>query len=131
MGGRMSLPETGKLLLRVNDRNSIESDLYHWLYDRGVVILHARSTRHALDLMRRVHVDAVMTNLRRKEKELLNPTAGIELIRAIRETGSRVPIIMYTLEVPIALQRLVQVAGVDKVTVHTNELYAWLKSIGI
>jgi len=131
MSSRMILPETKKLFLRVNDRDSIERDLYRRLYDRGVVVLHAKSTQSALDLMGRIQIDAVMTNLRREERNLLNPTAGIELVKAIRETGSRVPIIMYTMEVPIALQRLVEEAGVDKVTVHQDEMYTWLKSIGI
>lgn len=131
MKGRMPLPETRKLVLSVNDRNDIDVRLYDWLLVRGAVLLRSNSTQHAFSLMDRVQVDAVITDLRRKEGRIHNPTAGIELTRAIRQRGWSVPVIMYTLEVPEPLESLVHQAGVDRVTVDTAELYRWLERIGI
>lgn len=133
MSGRMSLPETKKIILRVNDRDNIDSEFYSEMLKRGAVVLQANSTEYALKLLSRVHADAVITDLHRNEGSLSNPTAGLELCRAIREEedGSRVPIIMYTMNVQSPLEDLAKVAGADEVTVYTNELYEWLESIGI
>ncbi len=133
MNGRMSLPETKKIILRVNDRDNIDSEFYSAMLMRGAVILQANSTKYALNLMRRIHADAVITDLHRNEGTLTDPTAGIKLFKAIRarENGFRVPIIMYTMDVAPPLEKLAQDAGADKVTVYTDELYAWLESIGI
>ena len=100
MKGRMPLPETRKLILSVNDKDNIDVKLYYWLLERNAVVLRANSTEHALYLLGRVDVDTVITDLRRNEGALSNPTAGIELTRAIRERGSRLPIIIYTMKVP-------------------------------
>lgn len=72
MKGRMPLPETRKLVLSVNDRNDIDVNLYDWLLVRGAVLLRSNSTQHALSLMQQVQVDAVITDLRRKEATIYN-----------------------------------------------------------
>ena len=131
MSNRIILPETKKFLLRVNDRNNIDQEFYKTLYDRGVMILHARSTQAALKLMGQASIDVVTTNLRREEQELFNPMAGIELIKEIRKIGSRVPIIMYSMNISPALEKLVLEAGADKIAVDPAELYGWLESVGI
>jgi CheY-like chemotaxis protein len=75
-----------------------ENNRYHvaFLHRRGVVVVTARSTAEALELLRREPFDVVLSDTNRIETGRPNPHAGIELAQAIKEQQPHVPLYIYT-----------------------------------
>ena len=131
MNNRIEIPETRRLVLRVNDRKDCSRTLWEWLFSRGAVLLIARSTQHALELLGRARLDAVITDLRRMESDGINPVAGIELIQKLRHKGNEVPVIVYTKEITDDHRKAALAMGANAITTKREELLAWLKGLGI
>jgi len=125
------LPETRRLVLAVNDDPQADRDLYEWLASRGVAVLRAYSTDHALILLDRARVHSVISDLARAEGGVLNKMAGMQLARRIRERGSDVPIVIYTMDKSQSVKELALDAGANYVTEGANELRDWLEKLGI
>lgn len=126
-----AFPETRRLVLAVNDNPHADLDLFEWLAARGAVVLRAYSTANALALMERARVHVVISDLARMEGDVLNKRAGIELVRAIRERGSDVPLVIYTMDKSPRVKELAVEAGANYVTEGADDLRDWLKKIGI
>ena len=126
-----ALPETRRLLLAVNDDPQSDLDLYQWLAARGVAVLRAYSTGQALTLLDRARVHVVLSDLARMEGDMLNKRAGMTLARQVRQRGSDVPIVIYTLDKSEQVKELVVEAGANYVTEREDELRDWLEKLGI
>ncbi|MBK5938308.1 response regulator [Halochromatium roseum] len=129
--GRARFPETRRLALAVNDDPSADLELYGWLAGRGVAVLRAYSTAQALTLLERARVHIVISDLTRSEAGVLNKRAGIVLAQAIRERGSDVPMVLFTLDKSPQIKSLALDAGVNYVTESTEDLRDWLQKIGL
>jgi CheY-like chemotaxis protein len=66
------------------------------LQDRGVEVVQSQSTRDAISkLANLASFDAVVTGMERFENGQLRPTAGLELINWIANSGPPVPVVVY------------------------------------
>lgn len=124
-------PETRRLVLAVNDDPQADLGLYEWLASRGVAVLRAYSTTQALTLLDRARVHVVISDLGRVEGDVLRKGAGIDLARLIRERGSDVPIVIYTMDRTPQVKELAVDAGANYVTEDPDELRDWLEKMGI
>jgi CheY-like chemotaxis protein len=129
--GQAVFPETRRLLLAVNDDPGADLDLYAWLASRGVAVLRAYSTDQALWLLARARVQAVLSDLARVESGVLNKRAGMLLAQAIRERGSEVPLVLYTLDKSPQVKALALEAGANYVTESPDDLRDWLEKLGL
>ncbi|MEA1051674.1 response regulator [Lamprobacter modestohalophilus] len=129
--GRARFPETRRLALAVNDDPGADLGLYAWLAERGVAVLRAYSTAQALALLDRARVHVVVSDLARVEAGLLNKRAGMVLAQAIRERGSDVPMVLFTLDKSAQIKTLALDAGVNYVTEQPDDLRDWLQKIGL
>ena len=119
------------MVLVVNDDPLADRDLYEWLASRGVAVLRAYSTDHALILLYRARVHTVISDLARTEGGILNKTEGTQLSRKIRERGSDVPILIYAMDKSGSVKELALDAGANYVTEGADELRDWLEKLGI
>ena len=119
------------MVLAVNDDPQADRDLYEWLAARGVAVLRAYSTDHALTLLDRARVHIVISDLARVEGGILNKMAGMQIARKIRDRGSDVPIVIYTMDKSAPVKELALDAGANYVTEADNELRDWLEKLGI
>ncbi|MBP6582242.1 MAG: response regulator [Chromatiaceae bacterium] len=124
-------PETRRLVLLVNDDPAGGEAVDEWLEMRGAAILRAFSTAHALELMKRARMNVVISDLARNEGQLLNKMAGMELARAIRNSGSDVPLVIYTRDKSPMVRELAVEAGANYVTERPDELVDWLEKMGL
>lgn len=83
-------------VLWVDDNPKNNSYFIQQLWDGGVKVDVARSTREAADLFSSQKYDFVISDMGRLEQETYNPTAGLDLIRLIRRTDRNVPIVVYS-----------------------------------
>lgn len=125
------LHETRRIVLLVDDRPEIEPLLWDWLGSRGVAVLRAASTQRALELLDQARVDAVISDLARREGDVLNPKAGMQLALQIRKSGSPVPICIFTFDKAPGVQTLAVEAGANYVTEQTSALIKWLEQLGL
>ncbi len=125
------LPGTRKLVLFVNDQPDADLDVWAWLLGRGAAVLRAHSTREAMTLFERHHADVVITDLARDEGQTANPTAGLDLIKSLRDAGAQLPIVVYTNNKPQGVHDLVTHAGNVAITESPDELRQWLEAQGI
>ena len=126
-----AFPETRRLVLAVNDDPQADLRLYEWLVSRGAAVLRAYSTAHALALLDRVRVHVVISDLARLEGDVLHKRAGMDLARKIRERGSDVPMVIYTMDKSPQVRELAVEAGVNYVTEGADDLCDWLTKMGI
>ncbi len=126
MSESINIPETRKIFLSVNDSPTMSSDLWSWLYSRGVVQVRAHSTAKAMDFINRCRFDSVITNLRRMENGYKNPHAGIDLVQNIRRINPDLPVVIYTMNVDPATRNAAINAGANCITVSPDELKHWL-----
>ena len=126
---RTKVQETNKIILSVNDKPDMSSDVKEWLDARGFAIVRARSTIRALELINKARYDVVITNLRRTENGSKNDEAGTQLASSIRNMGLKVPIVMYTDNVNNGVRRKAVGAGVNAVCTLPDELFRWLGKI--
>ncbi|KAA6184231.1 response regulator [Thiohalocapsa marina] len=126
-----AIPETRHLVLAVNDDPASDLALYAWLAERGVAVLRAYSTEHALRLLTRARVQLVISDLARQEGQILNKTAGIALAQAIRALGCDAPMVIFTNDKSPQIKTLALEAGANHVTEHGDALLEWLRNQGI
>ncbi|MBP6582847.1 MAG: response regulator [Chromatiaceae bacterium] len=124
-------PETRRLVLAVNDDPQADLALYEWLASRGAAVLRAYSTTQALRLLAWARVHVVISDLARLEGEVMNKRAGMDLARRIRERGSDVPLVIFTLDKSPQVRELAVDAGANYVTEGDYELRDWLTKMGI
>lgn len=128
---RRAMPETRRLVLAVNDDPHADVELYDWLTTRGVAVLRAYSTAHALTLLDRARPHLVISDLARVENDVVNKRAGIELARIIRERGSDVPMVIFTRDKAARVKDLAVDAGANYVTERIDDLREWLQKLGL
>lgn len=128
---RPIFPETRRLALAVNDDPGADLGLYAWLSARGVAVLRAYSTAQALALLARARVHVVISDLARVEAGVLHKRAGMVLAQAIRERGSDVPLVLYTMDKSPQVKSLALEAGANYVTENPEDLRDWLEKIGL
>jgi CheY-like chemotaxis protein len=129
--GGTVFPETRRLALAVNDDPGADLDLYTWLAARGVAVLRAYSTAQALALLDRARVHVVISDLARVEAGVLNKRAGMVLAQSIRQQGSDVPLVLYTLDKSPQVKALALEAGVNYVTEGPDDLRDWIRKMGL
>ena len=127
----LAYPETRRLVLAVNDDPQADLRLYEWLASRGAAVLRAYSTDHALTLLERVRVHVVISDLGRVEGDVMNKRAGMDLAREIRQRGSDVPMVIFTMDKSVQVRELAKEAGANYVTEGLDDLYDWLTKMGI
>src|SRR5690348_1026553 len=79
-----------KTVLVVDDERTVTDALSLWLIDNGYEVTAALTGREGLERFKQQRVDIVITDLR------LPDISGFELIAAIRQKDSNVPIIVIT-----------------------------------
>lgn len=126
-----AIPETRHLVLAVNDDPGSDLNLYAWLAARGVAVLRAYSTEHALSLLKRARVQLVISDLARQEGQVLNKTAGIALAKAIRAHGCDAPMVIFTNDKSPQIKALALEAGANHVTEDPDALLDWLRNQGL
>lgn len=126
-----TFPETRRLVLAVNDDPQADLGLYEWLASRGVAVLRAYSTTQALALLDRARVHVVISDLARSEGGVVHKRAGMDLARQIRDRGSDVPLVIYTLDKSLQARELAVEAGANYVTEGEADLRDWLTKMGI
>ncbi|MFC4334417.1 response regulator [Salininema proteolyticum] len=85
----------GRSVLWVDDVPTNNYSLMRLLNSMGATVHTARSTRQALDYLQAFVYDVVITDLRRTTEEPVD-TAGMTLVRSLREEGIGVPVVFYT-----------------------------------
>lgn len=131
MQPKIILVETRRILLRVNDQPTIEPELWNWLFSRGVAVLHAATTKRALELLKKAQVDLILSDLARQEGEILNKKAGLQLAQEVRSIPSPVPLCIFTNHKDPAVHALARDAGANYVTESTLDLIRWLDQMGL
>lgn len=95
--GSSALPATrGASILWVDDNPKNISYLLETLRDLGMKLDEATSTADGMDLFSSRLYDFVISDMRRQEGRNLNQTAGIELLKRVREKSPKVPFILFT-----------------------------------
>jgi len=87
-------------ILWVDDKPSNNSVLIEYFENQGLHILTALSTKEALSIIRNKEIDNLITNMGRRESGYLNRTAGIELIKNVREINKDIKIPEFKLIFP-------------------------------
>jgi CheY-like chemotaxis protein len=128
-------PEPGPIrrLLWVDDNPENKAFEIAKLRDDGLQIVQAVSTDEAMGLLTsgRVEVDAVVSDVSRREGGRQNPEAGPGLIRQARDAGLGLPIFIYTSPRAVTRYRAeILGAGGDGVTSSPIELFELIRSYG-
>ena len=100
---------------------------------KGVRVLQARTTDEALRIAdERPDIDAVITDMGRREDGVEHPDAGIELAQQLRERRPDLPILVYASAPAVARSRAAaQAAGATFVTSSASELLDQLGRVGL
>ena len=131
MSEHTTLIPTRRILLYVNDQPQRDPNIFNWLHSRGTAILYATTTAHAMNLVEKAQVDAVISDLARQEGAIMNGKAGIQLASKIRALRLSVPICIFTNQKDPGVHALAKAEGASFVTESTSELLNWLTKIGI
>jgi CheY-like chemotaxis protein len=101
------------------------------LRDDGVEVLLARSTAEAMDVLSlRRGVRAIVTDLARTEDDEFRATAGLALLRQLKEAEQDQPVLVYTDAPRAALDRRDALdAGATVVTASPVDLFAALRRV--
>jgi CheY-like chemotaxis protein len=106
----------------VNNAFLIDSFKY-----QGVQVTNALNTQEGLEHFSRGAFDCIITDISRNEGGLVaNRQAGFELIRAIRERDSEIPIYIYTAKVDERLRQRAKETGATGITASPSELLQML-----
>jgi CheY-like chemotaxis protein len=110
------VPSKVNYLLWVDDNPSNNAFLIDSLLKKGVRITTALTTREGMEKFQHGNFDAVISDMGRKENMLFIPTAGVELIRSIRNINKAVPIYIYSAISSADLIEQAKQAGANQVT---------------
>jgi CheY-like chemotaxis protein len=90
--GRLS----GKRVLWVDDEPQNNEYSIKALQAQGVEVITSKTTREALEEVNRRNFDVIITDQLRHEDGIRRDEAGYELIRTLRNTGVKAPVILST-----------------------------------
>jgi CheY-like chemotaxis protein len=101
------------------------------LRDAGVDVSEARSTSEALrQLVPSAKVDAILTDMGRREDGAYKSKAGLDFIQQVRELGIQTPIFVYTAQRSAAhLRDVVLASGASGITGSPVELFEFLGQV--
>jgi len=128
-GSSSPIHPSTRSVLWVDDHPRNNAMLIQNLQDAGITVTTAASTREATGLFRTKPFDKVVTDLSRKENEHVNPTAGLDLVKSLREMNDDVPIYIYTsADKAEKMFDPAQEAGANQITGSATILMALLKT---
>jgi WD40 repeat protein/O-acetyl-ADP-ribose deacetylase (regulator of RNase III)/tetratricopeptide (TPR) repeat protein len=122
---------TSKRILWVDDKPANIADEIARLQEKGIEVIQSHSTAHAMQILLSsgLTFDAIITDMGRTEDGEYQPEAGISFIKAIREAGINLPILVYTtLNLYARTINEVVAAGGNTATRSAEELFAWLEA---
>ena len=114
------------VVLVANDLPGMRTALARLVRRAGMVSVEASDGRQASELFGRIHFDCVVTDQEMPEMD------GLGLIREIRETGSRCPIILFTGLATHEIEEEATRLGADQVisAESTNALLIAVERVG-
>jgi CheY-like chemotaxis protein len=128
-GSSSPIHPSTRSVLWVDDHPRNNAMLIQNLQDAGIMVTTATSTREATGLFRAKTFDKVVTDLSRKENEHVNPMAGLDLVKSLREMNDDVPIYIYTsTDKAEKMFDAAQEAGANQITGSATILMALLKA---
>ncbi len=96
-------------ILVVDDELGFREALHHTFTGRGHGVLTAISTDHAASLMSAQVFDLIILDV------MMPGELGTALLRRIRASGNRIPIVIYSVKVDALLEKEMRQAGADEV----------------
>ncbi len=92
---RRAGPPNVATILWVDDNPKNNSFIVERLTNRGIQVTQVLSTSEALSLMNTRKYDRVISDMGRQESGGYNSSAGLDLIRAMRDAGNKTPIAFF------------------------------------
>ncbi|MFH8340889.1 hypothetical protein [Streptomyces sp. AM6-12] len=119
-------------VLWVDDRPENNATEVAQLRSLGVDVVLAKSTDEALRALARPHrpFDAVISDLSRREGARTNRTAGLDLIRELRDRDEAIPVFVYATARALSLRAEITDAGGTGVAGSATELFQLLRDVG-
>jgi WD40 repeat protein/O-acetyl-ADP-ribose deacetylase (regulator of RNase III)/CheY-like chemotaxis protein len=121
---------TNKHILWVDDKAANIADEIARLHEKGIGVTEARSTAQAMQILvsSGLSFNAIISDMSRIEEGEYRSSAGISLIKAVREAGIHLPILIYTtLDLNARTINEVVAAGGNGAMMSAEELLAWLR----
>ncbi len=121
---------TSKRILWVDDNPANIACEIATVQEKGIEVTQALSTSQAVQILvsSGLSFNAIITDMGRTEEGEYRPKAGISLIKAVREAGINLPILVYTtLNLYGRTINEVVAAGGNGATMSAEELFAWLR----
>lgn len=117
-----------KSVLWVDDKPRNNSYLIDLLKSKQIEVTESESTEDAMKILRERSFDRLITDMGRKEGAAYVETAGINLIKKVREIKSSIPIIVYcSAEAAVKFKQQALAAGADDITASPSFLINALK----
>jgi CheY-like chemotaxis protein len=113
-------------ILWVDDVPSNNAFLIEQCRNDGIDVEIALTTKQAMNMFGALNPSLVITDLGRREDGVSNSFAGMDLITAIRNTGSTVPIVVYAGQRGVQNRDKLLQAGAQAVTQSAVELQGWI-----
>ncbi|MBL0886135.1 response regulator [Myceligenerans indicum] len=124
--------QASREVLWVDDHPENNAIMLDGLQRDGVVVTLARSTREAMERLRYGRFGAIVSDMGRTEDGTENPTAGLTLLRKVRELDPAIPFVVYTSPATVRSHGAVAFeAGVTEVTSSEMTVRAVLGAAGI
>jgi PleD family two-component response regulator len=100
----------------------------------GVDVIKATSTKEAIEILKEEagSIDAIITGMNRKENNVENPKAGLELVKKVKKLGY--PIEVFVMCSPENVKQYydqLKSAGAKNATSSPLELFSFLKGAGL
>jgi vacuolar-type H+-ATPase subunit F/Vma7 len=115
-------------ILWVDDKPNANAFEIDRLIKNNVEVIQSTSTEEAMTLLHNMqHINAVISDMGRRERGTYVSQAGIVLLNAMRRAGFRIPFIIYSAPKYVAQNKnKVLSAGGDGATASQVELLEWL-----
>jgi CheY-like chemotaxis protein len=110
-------------ILWVDDVPQNNSAIVASLRSLDIEVDEVRSTAEALQALNRRSYGLIISDLGRQESDGYNPTAGVDLITAVRAIDISVPIFIFGTHRAVAMQRGLLDAGATLVTTRASVLF--------
>jgi CheY-like chemotaxis protein len=111
-------------LLWVDDRPKNNSYFIQQLSDSDIVVDLALSTDDALRKLDKIDYDAVISNMARQERGVYNRTAGLDLLKLVRERSTEIPFVIFCSPKRVRQNRTAaQEQGATAITSSAVELF--------
>lgn len=110
-------------ILWVDDVPQNNAAIVDALRSLDIEVQLAKSTSEALDLLNRRSYGLIISDLGRQESDGYNPTAGVDLIRAVRARDSVVPIFIFGTHRALSMQEDLLRHGATFVTSRASALF--------